>query len=234
MPSIDNPSEAPTAASTAPSTAASDEPTAVNASDIVNAVVNNSAAANINGNSVAESQDLHVGDNAESTASTAALMLNSPEDAEELDAPVSEETKKAAAEKRRQEKQKEKQAQQKCQLEMMKQTPLENIQFTADGKDVLKIGSVLWKDVDLQYRFQYLKDKNIKYGRSRSKDQLGGVIVEYMKALPYKNAVSTTRRIADASATTLVSSTVQRGNGTIARKSAKPNFLTEGRDGTFY
>jgi len=116
----------------------------------------------------------------------------------------------------------------------MKQTPLANIQSNADGKDILKIGSVLWKDVELQYRFQYLKDKNIKYGHSRSKDQLGGVIVEYMKALPYKNAVSTTRRISDAAATTRVSSTVQRGNGTVARKSAKPNFLTEGRDGTFY
>ena len=80
----------------------------------------------------------------------------------------------------------------------MKQTPLENIQFTADGKGILKIGSVLWKDVELQYRFQYLKDKNIKYSCSRSKDQLGGVIVESMKALPYKNVVSTTRRISDA------------------------------------
>eukprot|EP00804_Cyclotella_cryptica_P016383 CCRYP_009930-RA/>CCRYP_009930-RA protein AED:0.03 eAED:0.03 QI:0/-1/0/1/-1/1/1/0/327 len=55
-----------------------------------------------------------------------------------------------------------------------------------------------------------------------------------MKALPYKNDVSTTWRISDAAATTRVSSTVQRGNGTVARKSAKPNFLTEGHDGTFY
>ncbi|KAL7483982.1 hypothetical protein ACHAW6_011641, partial [Cyclotella cf. meneghiniana] len=92
-------------------------------------------------------------------------MLNPTDDAKELDAPVSEEAKKAAAGKRQQEKQKELQAQQICQLEEMKQTPLENIQFTADGKDVLKIGS---------------------------------------------------------------------GNGIVAHKSAKPNFLTEGRDGTFY
>jgi hypothetical protein len=49
-----------------------------------------------------------VGDNAESTATTDALTLNSTDDAEELDTPVSKETKKAAAEKRRQEKQKEK------------------------------------------------------------------------------------------------------------------------------
>ncbi|KAL3785351.1 hypothetical protein HJC23_011034 [Cyclotella cryptica] len=72
-------------------------------------------------------------------------------------------------------------------------------------------------------KIQYLKDKNIKYGRCRSKDQLGGVIVEYMKALPYKNAVSTTRCISDAAATTRVSSTVQRGNGTecyVATKNA--------------
>jgi hypothetical protein len=102
MPSSpDNPSETPTAASTAPSTAASDAPTAVNASAIVNAVVNNSAAANINGISDPKSRDLHVGDNAESTATTDALTLNSTDDAEELDPPVSKETKKAAAENRR-------------------------------------------------------------------------------------------------------------------------------------
>ncbi|KAL3790855.1 LOW QUALITY PROTEIN: hypothetical protein HJC23_004485 [Cyclotella cryptica] len=220
--------ETPTAGSTAPSTAASDAPTAVNASAIVNAVVNNSAAANINGISDPESRDLHVGDNAESTATTNALKLNSTDDAEELDAPVSEETKKAAAEKRQQEKQKEKQAQQTCQLEMMKQTPLKNIQFTADRKTSSRLALFCGR------MWSCSIGKNIKYGRSRSKDQLGGVIVEYMKALPYKNAVSTTRRISDAAATTRVSSTIQRGNGTVARKSAKPNFLTEGRDGTFY
>eukprot|EP00804_Cyclotella_cryptica_P023604 CCRYP_011944-RA/>CCRYP_011944-RA protein AED:0.14 eAED:0.28 QI:0/0/0/1/0.33/0.25/4/0/425 len=220
--------QTPTAGSTAPSTAASDAPTAVNASAIVNAVVNNSAAANINGISDPESRDLHVGDNAESTATTNALKLNSTDDAEELDAPVSEETKKAAAEKRQQEKQKEKQAQQTCQLEMMKQTPLKNIQFTADRKTSSRLALFCGR------MWSCSIGKNIKYGRSRSKDQLGGVIVEYMKALPYKNAVSTTRRISDAAATTRVSSTIQRGNGTVARKSAKPNFLTEGRDGTFY
>ncbi len=39
-----------------------------------------------------------------------------------------------------------------------------------------------------------MKHKNIKFGRSRSKDLLGPVIVQYLKAQPYRNAISNSRR----------------------------------------
>ncbi|KAL7490216.1 hypothetical protein ACHAW6_016209 [Cyclotella cf. meneghiniana] len=223
MPSPQSLTPASTTATNTASSAVSEAPTAVDASATVNAVVNNSSAAAIN-NGISNPNFR------QNDADTSYFT----DDNEEIDETVSDEAKKAAAEKKRQDKKKERQAQQIRQLEEMKQTPLENIRLTDDEKDVLKIGSVVWKDVELQYRVQYLKDKNIRFGRSRSKEQLGGVIVEYLKALPYKSAVSTTRRIPDAAATTRVSTTVQRGNGTVARKSAKPNFLTEGRDGTFF
>ena len=233
MPSPQGPTPPSTSATNSASSAVGQAPTAVDASAIVNAVANNSAAAISNGTS--NPNFLHGADNNETSAPIDANTSNSTDDNDDVDdEPVSDEAKKAAAEKRRQERKKERQTQQISQLEEMKSTPLENIQLTDDEKDVLQIGSVLWKNVELQYRYQYLKDKNIRYGRSRSKDQLGGVIAEYLKSRSYMTAVSTTRRDPDATATTRVSTTVQRGNGTVARKSARPNFLTQGRDGTFF
>ncbi|KAL7509441.1 hypothetical protein ACHAXN_006902, partial [Cyclotella atomus] len=146
---------------------------------------------------------------------------------------LSKEAKKAEAERRRKLRQDEKNVQQQRQLDEMKRLPLEAIQLTPDGNDVLKIGSVVWDDVGLNYRLDYLKVKNIKYGRNRSKDALGPLIVNFLKAQPYKNAVSNSRR-SSASSTGPISSSIQKGNGLVVRKGTKPDFLPIDEDGTMF
>jgi hypothetical protein len=95
------------------------------------------------------------------------------------------------------------------------------------------IGTVTWEDVDLKYRLEYLKAKNIKYGRSRSKDALGPLIVNYLKAKPYQNAISNSRP-SSVSSTGPISSSAQRGNGIVVRKGTKPTFLLIDGDGTMF
>jgi hypothetical protein len=190
MPTIQE--DPPTAAEPA---AASDgsapAPLVMNITEIVNAAINNSA-------------NVHLGpiSNATTTAETAEppITLNSAStDGGEASASteltqLSKEAKKAEAERRRKQRQDEKNGRQQRQLEEMTRLPLEAIQLTPDGNDVLKIGSVVWDDVGLNYRLEYLKAKNIKYGRNRSKDALGPLIVNFLKAQPYKNALSNSRR----------------------------------------
>eukprot|EP00970_Alexandrium_tamarense_P001669 scaffold204_cov166-Alexandrium_tamarense.AAC.4 len=143
-------------------------------------------------------------------------------------------SKRAEAERGKKKRQEDKLQQQIQQLEEMKNAPFEAIQVTADGTDVHKIGTVLWSDVELKFRQEYMKHKNIKFGRNRSKDLLGPVIVQYLKAQPYRNAISNSRRTSSSSVTSRISSNTQRGNGTLVRKGAKPNFLVVDGDGTIF
>ena len=53
----------------------------------------------------------------------------------------------------------------------MKNCPFEAIHQTADGQDAHKIGSRIWDDVELKYHYEYLKQKNIKYGHKKAKDK---------------------------------------------------------------
>ncbi|KAL3768488.1 hypothetical protein ACHAWO_008617 [Cyclotella atomus] len=207
----------PTAAE--PAATASDgsapAPLVMNATEIVNAAINNSANVHLgtisNATTTAETAELSIPSqlfldyinylgtisNATTTAETAELSitLNSAStDGGEASASteptqLSKEAKKAEAERRRKLRQDEKNVQQQRQLDEMKRLPLEAIQLTPDGNDVLKIGSVVWDDVGLNYRLDYLKAKNIKYGRNRSKDALGPLIVNFLKAQPYKNVL---------------------------------------------
>jgi hypothetical protein len=50
------------------------------------------------------------------------------------------------------------------------------------------------------------------------------LIINYLKAQPYKNAISNSRRFS-ASSTGPVSSSVQRGSGIVVCKGTKPTFL---------
>ncbi|KAL7489144.1 hypothetical protein ACHAW6_014742 [Cyclotella cf. meneghiniana] len=102
----------------------------------------------------------------------------------------------------------------------MKNCPLEAIQLTSDGSDVLKIGSVVWANVDLKYRHAYLKHKNIKYG---GKEKLWSVVV-----------LEGSRRTSNPAATGPVSSSVQRGNGTVFRSKTRPYFLLVDGEDTLY
>ena len=56
-------------------------------------------------------------------------------------------SQRAEAERTRKQHQEDKLQQQTQRWEEMKNTPFEAIQVTADGKDVHKIGSVLWSNV---------------------------------------------------------------------------------------
>ncbi|KAL7476404.1 hypothetical protein ACHAW6_002271, partial [Cyclotella cf. meneghiniana] len=116
----------------------------------------------------------------------------------------------------------------------MKNCPLKAIQLTPDGSDVLKIGSVVWANVDLKYRHAYLKHKHIKYGRQRGKEKLGSVVVEYLNARPYKNALEGSRPMSNPTAMGLASSSVQRGNGTVVCSKTRLVFLLVDRDSTLY
>ncbi|KAL3786944.1 hypothetical protein ACHAWO_013783 [Cyclotella atomus] len=230
MPTIQEDSPTVAVPAAASDGSAASAPLAVNASEIVNAAVNNSA-------------NVHLGSisNAPTTAETAQPSINldttSTDGGEASASPqltqLSKEAKKAEAERKRKQRQDERHGQQKRQLEEMKRLPLEAVQLTADGSDILMIGTVTWEDVDLKYRLEYLKAKNIKYGRSRSKDALGPLIVNYLKAKPYQNAISNSRR-SSVSSTGPVSSSAQRGNGIVVRKGTKPTFLLIDGDGTMF
>jgi len=165
----------PTAAE--PAATASDgsapAPLVMNATEIVNAAINNSANVHLgtisNATTMAETAELSITLNSASTDGGEASASTEPTQ-------LSKEAKKAEAERRRKLRQDEKNVQQQRQLDEMKRLPLEAIQLTPDGNDVLKIGSVVWDNVGLNYRLDYLKAKNIKYGRNRSKDALRSVI----------------------------------------------------------
>ena len=193
----------------------------VNAATIVNAAVNNSAnaaaVAAIPQPSINAAMNLNSASNEDGEAYT-----------EQEVAIIAKASKRAEAERAKKKRQEDKLQQQIQQLEEMKNAPFEAIQVTADGTDVHKIGNVLWSNVELRFRQEYMKHKNIKFGRSRSKDLLGQVIVQYLKAQPYKNAISNSRR------TSSISSNTQRGNGTLVRKGAKPTFLAVDGDGTMF
>jgi hypothetical protein len=199
-------------------------PVVVGVIDIVNAAINNSI--NTHASTSAPAAIATTAAAAEPTAGSFIQTANeltresdgsAAEDAQQAEFVVD---KRAEKERKRKQKQREKQELQQKQLEEMKNAPFEAIQLTADGDDVLKIGSVAWENVELKYRQAYLKHKQIKYGRERGKDQLGAAIVSYLKAQPYKTAISNSRRSSAAT-------TFQRGNGTVVRTTTKPTFLIE-------
>ena len=189
----------------------------VTAATIVNAAVNNSANSTTVAAIPQPSINLNSASNDDGEEYTEQELAN-----------IARGSKRAEAERAKKKRQEDKLQQQLQQLEEMKNAPFEAIQVTADGTDVHKIGTVLWSNVELKFRQEYMKHKNIKFGRSRSKDLLGSVIVQYLKAQPYKNAISNSRR------TSSISSNTQRGNGTLVRKGAKPNFLVVDGDGTMF
>lgn len=208
-------------------------PIAVDAATIVAAAINNSANSNISAlpdapsgaainQTSSETPRPHT--NTSSHRETEAVQQGLGVDASEA--------RKTESERKRKEKQKEKEMQQLQQLEVMKSSPFEAIQLTADGKDVLKIGSVVWASVELKYRYAYLKHKNIRFGRTKAKDKLGPLLVQHVKAIPYKNAIATSRRTSNPAATTPASSSVQNRNGTVVRSESTPVFLLQ--DGSLF
>ena len=155
----------------------------VTAATIVNAAVNNSANATTVAAIPQPSINLNSASNDDGEEYTEQELAN-----------IARGSKRAEAERAKKKRQEDKLQQQLQQLEEMKNAPFEAIQVTADGTDVHKIGTVLWSNVDLKFRQEYMKHKNIKFGRSTSKDLLGPVIVQYLKAQPYRNAISNSRR----------------------------------------
>ncbi|KAL7475877.1 hypothetical protein ACHAW6_001775 [Cyclotella cf. meneghiniana] len=211
----------PSSTELAPPTGVSTSPIAINAAVNVDAAINNST------NAPTVAIDMAPSDGIAETASAAA-----PEYAEPTASAKGE--RKAKAERRREEKQKEKEAQQQSLLEVMKNCPFEAIQLTHDGSDVLTIGDVLWADVDLKCSNTFLKHKNIKYGRQRGSEKLGSVIVQYLKARRYKNALEGSSHTSNPAVMCPVSSSVQRGNGTVVRSKTRPVCLLVDKDSTLY
>ncbi|KAL7476956.1 hypothetical protein ACHAW6_002780 [Cyclotella cf. meneghiniana] len=73
--------------------------------------------------------------------------------------------------------------------------------MTPDGSNVLKISSVLWTNVDLNYCHAHLKHKNNKYGCQRGKKKLGSVVVQYLMTHLYKNAFESSLSMPNPAAT---------------------------------
>ncbi|KAL7481072.1 hypothetical protein ACHAW6_006751 [Cyclotella cf. meneghiniana] len=183
----------------------------INAAAIVDAAITYSANAHSN-NSNAPSATA----TAQPSTETADAFITVSKSATEQElAACSREAKKAEAEKKRRERQKGKEVQQLCQLEETKNCPFEAIQLTADGQDIHKIGSMVWDNVELKDCYEYLKQKNIKYGCTKANKKLGSFVVRYLKVLPYKNAIISSCHTSIFAAITPVLSSIQKGIGTV-------------------
>jgi hypothetical protein len=90
------------------------------------------------------------------------------------------------------------------------------------GDDIEMVRNVAWKEISLDNCIAFLNRCGIKYGCSGNKDELEGVVVQHIKAAPFKKAIASSHCNTGTRAST----------NKVTCSTTKPSFIT--KEGTFY